>query len=411
MMNSKLDTVRRRKSRPSRRLCLAETLEPRIVLDSSVVFNEIMYHPLGDETTEFVELHNQHAINLDISQWKLGGGIDYQFPEGTAIPGGGYVVVARDPAAFSAASGFTSAYGPFTGQLSNSGEQLELRDRSDRLMDEISYGDGERWSFAADGTGPSLSKLDPNQTSDDATFWDSSRIVGGTPGRRNFPDVHTENESVDLVGATSEWRYHATGSLPAANWFTDTYNDSSWNSGPGIFFAGDATLGGPATEVVSGVVAIPSSNLAGFDRVAAHAVDGSGLVGDTHVISPDGTMWLNQGSFSGGPADLAPEITFDLGSVRSIDHMRFWNYNETLTGRPELLGRGISSADIFVAGADGVFTLLEANHEFAKAPGTQTDFSEIVDFGGVEARFVKLDIHGNHGGDNNFVGISEVQFI
>ena len=44
-------------------------------------------------------------------------------------------------------------------------------------------------------------------------------------------------------------------------------------------------------------------------------------------------MWLNEGTFGNGPADLTPDITFDLGQVRSIDQMKVWNYNEWLPGR------------------------------------------------------------------------------
>ena len=44
-----------------------ELLEPRRMLDSGVVFNEIMYHPTGDGATlEWVELHNQLAIDVDV---------------------------------------------------------------------------------------------------------------------------------------------------------------------------------------------------------------------------------------------------------------------------------------------------------------------------------------------------------
>ncbi|MFT5528045.1 MAG: hypothetical protein ACI9HK_006033, partial [Pirellulaceae bacterium] len=89
-----------------------------------------------------------------------------------------------------------------------------------------------------------------------------------------------------------------------------------------------------------------------------------------------------------------------------------WNYNEWLPGRADLLGRGISNADILIAGEDQVFSTFEANRAFSIAPGTNTDFSETIDFSGMSARYVKLDIHDNFPtGDNNFVGLSEVRFF
>ena len=70
----------RRKSRSTyhcQRLHI-ESLESRRVLDSTVVFNEIMYHPAEDESLEFIELHNQMAVDMDISAWQITGGDYYR---------------------------------------------------------------------------------------------------------------------------------------------------------------------------------------------------------------------------------------------------------------------------------------------------------------------------------------------
>ena len=61
-----------------RRRCLFEPLEPRLVLDSTVVLNEIMYNPAGsDESLEFIELYNQMAVDMDISAWRLSDGVEF----------------------------------------------------------------------------------------------------------------------------------------------------------------------------------------------------------------------------------------------------------------------------------------------------------------------------------------------
>ena len=74
------------KHHPQRRTRQFEQLEPRIVLDSTVVFSEIMYHPLDDDASlEWVELHNQMAVKMDISGWTIGDGIDYRIPAGTTM--------------------------------------------------------------------------------------------------------------------------------------------------------------------------------------------------------------------------------------------------------------------------------------------------------------------------------------
>src|SRR6185503_15029606 len=77
--------------------------------DSIVVFNEVHYHPATNESlTEWVELHNQMAVDIDLSAWSIRGGIDFAFPEGTIVPGGGYLVVASSPSTLQAATGIAN---------------------------------------------------------------------------------------------------------------------------------------------------------------------------------------------------------------------------------------------------------------------------------------------------------------
>ena len=166
---------------------MLESLEPRQMLDSTVVLNELMYNPAGaDESLEWVELHNQMAVDMDLSDWRLDDGVDFTFPEGTVIPGGGYLVVASNPGALETAGVFTGALGPYTGRLSNSGEQIELFNNSDRLMDGVDYGDDVNWPVAPDGSGASLAKIEPLSASEPAGNWAASAQVNGTPGAVSF---------------------------------------------------------------------------------------------------------------------------------------------------------------------------------------------------------------------------------
>ncbi len=177
-----------------RRRIQLESLEQRLVLDSTVVFNELMYHPTDvDEQLEWVELHNQMAVDMDLSNWRLDGGIQFTFEEGTFLGGGEYLVIARNPTALAASGQFAGALGPFTGRLSNNSDALQLVDRNDRLMNEIEYSDGGLWPIAPDGSGASLAKINRNLASEPAANWASSVRVGGTPGQENFgaPGVPT----------------------------------------------------------------------------------------------------------------------------------------------------------------------------------------------------------------------------
>ena len=107
--------LRQSKRVRAKRRLLTERLEPRLVLDSTVVINEIMYHPeTNEESLEWIELFNQLSVDVDLSRWELEGGIDYQFSEGTILGGGEYLVVAIDPTALETDSGLVGALGPFS---------------------------------------------------------------------------------------------------------------------------------------------------------------------------------------------------------------------------------------------------------------------------------------------------------
>ncbi len=150
--------------------------------DSVVVFNEIQYHPAKPDDPEWIELANLMTVNVDISNWRIRGGVDFDFPEGTVIEAGGFLVISNKPAP----AGIEGGLAPWTGSLSNGGEQLRLRNNSGRLMNSISFSDGGDWPAGPDGSGATLAKFDPNTASSDARNWVTSSEVGGTPGARNF---------------------------------------------------------------------------------------------------------------------------------------------------------------------------------------------------------------------------------
>lgn len=779
-------------------------------VDSVVVFNEINYHPATNEAAqEWIELHNQMAIDIDLSAWRIAGQVEYMFAEGTIIPGGGYLVIASNPAALQASTGATNVVGPFSGRLNNSMGSLRLRDRNDRLMDEVEYRDGGKWPVAADGSGATIAKRNQDATSGSPENWTSSVVARGTPGERNFPAA-TQRQRRTLVPFNALWRFDATAtdqgtawrepafddtswsgrnnatlvsywpfdgtanatrgtggtfvnvvtptsdrnnapggalafngsayvsvagggglngapagtismwvkwsgtqdadccgsygavlarqgnglfsdniialngptpetaavvwrqsggpapvlitgtsavgtswhhiaitfansgstlyvdgvaqgtavgagmnnnagvplsigawagdgagfatasiddvaiwdqplsaaqvadlasqtrtplhfaapesavyfagdgrltsnddlrrtqlplgantyyfrnrfvfnddpartqlnldlavddgavfylngteiyrhnmpggsvtystfaasavgdasiingiSVPVANlirgtnvlavevhqagpsdggmifgsglsavvipppvletralvnlhdawryeatdtdlgntWRDAAYSDAIWPSGAAVIYAGSGTIDGLAPERITGITATASTQYTPDGRLAINTVNGAGLVGNAHVTSPQNTMWLNNGTFA-TPNDLNPFITFDLGAIHPVRSMKVWNYNEFLPGRPELLARGVSKADVLIGTASDALSTFIPSQQFNLAPGTQTDFSQTIDLGNVTARYVKIEKLTNFpGGDNNFVGLSEVQFF
>ncbi len=170
-------------------------------VDSVVTFNEVQYHPtLGQGAGEWIELKNQNSTDVDLSGWRLDGGVDYVFPAGSVIGGGQYLVVAANPAALMAEARISGVLGPFSNSLANGGESVTLKNNNGRRMDEIAYGDQQPWPVAADGSGASLAKLDEMHDSVSPENWRASVPVGGTPGTYNFIE-QLSGPAVALVGA------------------------------------------------------------------------------------------------------------------------------------------------------------------------------------------------------------------
>ncbi|HXJ55470.1 MAG TPA: lamin tail domain-containing protein [Verrucomicrobiae bacterium] len=211
--------------------------------DSVVVFNEIMYHPLTNEPAlEWVELQNQHSVDVDISGWRVDGAIHFTFAEGTIMPRGGYLVVAGAPASF---PGLANVVGPFTGRLGNGGDHLLLRNRNDRVIDEITYGTESDWPVAPDGAGPSLARRARDRNGADPANWQASAQIGGTPGAENFPVRPPTVATNTLVSGTGTWHYDDSGTDLGITWRQPDYDDQDWRSGLGLFYLTDIPLALP----------------------------------------------------------------------------------------------------------------------------------------------------------------------
>ncbi|MBP8259618.1 MAG: lamin tail domain-containing protein [Verrucomicrobia bacterium] len=149
---------------------------------TSLVISEIMYHP-ADDRLEYVEIFNSRAEPEDLSGCELGGSIRYTFPPGSAIPGGGFLVVAGSPADFRSAYGIDAVLGPFTGSLPNSEGVVTFRNQAGGLFLEVEYADRDPWPVAADGAGHSLALKRPSLGEGNPLAWGPSDSIGGSPGR------------------------------------------------------------------------------------------------------------------------------------------------------------------------------------------------------------------------------------
>ncbi len=171
---------------------------------AGVVVSEIMYHPSSENSAEeYVELFNTGSVAEAIGDWRLSGGVDFTIPAGVSIPAGGRIVVVADSAAFGLKyPAVANFFGDWSGQLSNSGEAVTLRDANDAVVCEVNYADdgdwaerrrdtadhGHRgwvWASEADGGVKSLELIQPLFEVDEGQNWAVSTVMQGTPGAAN----------------------------------------------------------------------------------------------------------------------------------------------------------------------------------------------------------------------------------
>ncbi|MGE4179232.1 MAG: lamin tail domain-containing protein [Limisphaerales bacterium] len=152
---------------------------------TGLVITEIMYAPptrTDGRDVEFVEIMNSNPFPEEIGGYRLAGDVDFVFPAGTVIPGGAFLVVARNPADFRAVYGIESVMGPYSGALRRSGA-VRLRNQLGAIYLEVFYSDLPPWPAAARGTGHSLVLARPSYGEASPRAWDISDRIGGSPGR------------------------------------------------------------------------------------------------------------------------------------------------------------------------------------------------------------------------------------
>lgn len=213
------------------------TAQPSRLPAQPVVINEIMYHPASENPLdEWIELYNISATNVNLSGWRISGGIDFDFASNTILGAGQYLVVTANAAAFDAKH---PAVGNVAGQwlswtvtnvngrsftnysptLSNTRNSIHLRDAQDNVVDTLTYADdgdwavrrrslsmsgvrGWEWFSEADGFGRTLELIQPGLDNSSGQNWGVSTVAEGTPGAAN--SLRAANTAPLIINATHQ---------------------------------------------------------------------------------------------------------------------------------------------------------------------------------------------------------------
>ncbi|MDD3960253.1 MAG: lamin tail domain-containing protein [Bacteroidales bacterium] len=231
-----------------------------------LVINEIMYNPpesIGaDDNFEFIELYNNDTASITLSGYSLEGDANFQFPDELVITPGEYLIIASNPDSISEYYGINEVLGPYTGQLSNSGGIVRIKNSNAQIIDLVNYAANEPWPGQPNGGGPSLELIAPTLDNSIASSWLASLVTGGTPGALNSSVSEIENIVL------SEIFYNPPGENFESIEFIELYNA---NSGPvnlgGCSFTQGIEFIFPSVIVQSGDYLVITRDVAAFINI------------------------------------------------------------------------------------------------------------------------------------------------
>ena len=231
------------------------------------------------------------------------------------------------------------------------------------------------------------------------------RIMRITPADSGVQFTVDEDATDSENGLLVKYHYKALGDGTMAFDFLPYTPGATWHH----YAFSNEVAASVASEIEStGVtVASVSSQLTtgGYTRGAVNSVNGSGLNSGFHGNTPDGTMWLSNGTIAAPNNPLPAVITYDLGSAVHLTSLHVWNYNEV-----NFTSRGARQVEVLVAAtAGGAFTSL-GTFPFIKASGLSTEPGQHLEIDRQNVRQVRLNITSNYGDLGQSVGLSEVKF-
>ncbi|MEJ6642135.1 MAG: CotH kinase family protein [Akkermansiaceae bacterium] len=131
----------------------------------NLIVSEINYHPLDESPgTEFIELLNISPDTIDLTNLTFTAGLSFTFPTGALLAPDERILVVETLSPF---AGLNVA-GVFANEtrLSNSGEQLTLTGADGTVIFDLTYHDKDPWPEFADGSGFSLTLIQPTSRPD-----------------------------------------------------------------------------------------------------------------------------------------------------------------------------------------------------------------------------------------------------
>ena len=255
--------------------------------------SEFNYHSADNfDAGDWIELHNDGTVDLDLSGWSLEDEHNYHrftFPVGTVLPVDGYLVVAENLNLFAAhfpqVSNFT---GPLGFALDNSGDMIRITDWEHQPVVEFIYDDHSPWPTGADGDGYTCELSNPSGNLSDGNNWFAG-CYGGSPGG---PFVSVTSQ----ISSSGNTTFCEGGMVHLAANYDPSYTYQWRIDGIEIFGAVtdsyDAGMNGLYTVLVTGTGCSQVSNAIAVQEIPLPVVN----LGNDTLLQSGGTIVLDAGS-------------------------------------------------------------------------------------------------------------------
>lgn len=190
--------------------------------DTTLTISEINYHPDSSlNGGNWIELHNYGNSTISLTAWTLKSDEywdAYEFPDGTVINPGEYLVIAQNINLFqNIYPNVGNVIGNTTFGWNNSGDSICLLAPNEDTLFAFSFNNNDPYPRCADGYGRTLENNSTQETYFSPEIWFCG-CIGGSPGQAYFPC----QESIIV----SEFNLNKTGaSYDAGDWI-EVFNAS-----------------------------------------------------------------------------------------------------------------------------------------------------------------------------------------
>jgi len=153
--------------------------------DQDLIINEIHFNPVNGLGNQFVEIFNSGTSTINISGFKIKGRVDFEFPNGSTIEEGEYIIVSKSSSNYN-----NNGYQVFEWgdeELSNYWSDIELYNNENNLVDLVSYSYFDGITNFAKENGTSLEMKSDDLENLYSKNWQTSYNIGGSPGKINEP--------------------------------------------------------------------------------------------------------------------------------------------------------------------------------------------------------------------------------